>query len=177
MLRDIGNTHPLSAQCIRDHIAALEAEVAQVRDAALEEAAVTIECGCGLDTCRQNLGPERIRAMKPKPAQERPVAECGNVGEDGLCDHPDNPTPECHAGACPLVETASEENGLLPKKRRREHEYGEETRGFFGSTVAKCVRPGCNAHRLKTRGGRTTLFRQAPWDVATDEPGPCEVGS
>lgn len=32
-----------------------------------------------------------------------PVAECGHVGSDGCCQHPDNMTPECHANACPLL--------------------------------------------------------------------------
>lgn len=42
------------------------------RDAALEEAATLIECGCGLEQCRQNLGPARIRALKASPAAMAP---------------------------------------------------------------------------------------------------------
>ena len=33
----------------------------------------------------------------------RPVKDCGHVGTDGCCEHPDNMTPECHHDACPLI--------------------------------------------------------------------------
>jgi hypothetical protein len=46
----------------------LDTALSAARDAALEEAATQIQCGCGLDACRQNLGPERIRALKAHPA-------------------------------------------------------------------------------------------------------------
>jgi hypothetical protein len=75
------------------------------------------------------------------------------------------------------VEMASEENGLLPPRRRREHEYGENERVTFGGFAASCVRPGCQAYRLKSRDRTWTGFKQSLDDDITTTPGPCEVKS
>ena len=37
----------------------------------------------------------------------RPVENCGHVGSDGCCQHPENMTPECHTAACPMYPPAA----------------------------------------------------------------------
>lgn len=61
------------------------------------------------------------------------------------------------------------------KTPRREHDYGEERRGHFGIWVADCVRPGCEAFRVKNRDRTRTTFKQTPFATGTSDPGPCEV--
>lgn len=104
------------------HIAALETEVVQARERVLEEAAMDCEEQSGVwstrrggceyrETRAEYLGharalreqAERIRALKSRPAQE---ASPDTTGEA------DQPLP------CGPVEMASENNGLLPKRRR-----------------------------------------------------------
>lgn len=164
-------------------IAALEVEVAQARERALEEAAR--DCRERATECERAAGraeaqgrddfaawhragaaelleqEDRIRALKSKPARE---ARCSCSDPECLLNCPTHGRP---------AEMASEENGLLPKKRRREHEYGEETKGHFGSRIAKCVRLGCEAFRVK--GKRFTQFHQKTGAEASREPGPCEA--
>jgi hypothetical protein len=136
----------------------LRTELATARDAALEEAARVVESaddGVPL----QMLADDGIRALKSKPAHGIQAPEVIAV-------------PAMPEG---LVVMASEESGLLPKKRRREHEYGPGKAALFGSVVASCTRAGCAAYRVKTRTGKTTQFRQHAKAELTDEPGPCEV--
>ena len=174
---DRGYKHfsPSQVIALLDHIAALEAEAAQARDRALEEAAVACETAAVPITMKEWNGTRHnltratadslavlIRALKSKPARQAPPRE------PVLADY----CPEAHPS-----ERASEENGLLPKKRRREHEYGEEKQGAFGHRVASCVREGCRAFRLRSRNGKKVAFRQRPEDPATADPGPCEVES
>lgn len=51
--------------------------------------------------------PEPAKPCVPCPScgyvEGRPVKDCGHVGSDGCCVHPDNMTPECHDDACPLL--------------------------------------------------------------------------
>lgn len=47
----------------------------------------------------------------------------------------------------------------------------------FGSWVADCIRPGCEAFRVKNRKKTKTAFRQGRGAPPTDEPGPCEAES
>ena len=184
-----------ASERIRQHLVAVEAEAAQARERALEEAATYCDdrAQAAMDACREtrsarvrvSLGRiaermhdagEGIRALRATPAQEAPrdiSKDCTCLGfcrgEDGL-----GQGWRCVLGKNP-VEMASEENGLLPEKRRREHEYGEDKMSHFGSWVADCVRPGCQAFRVKNRKKTGTAFRQAPGAPPTDEPGPCEV--
>jgi hypothetical protein len=161
-------------------VGCLEAQLASARDAALEEAAIEAE-----DPRDGNERiAARIRALKSKPAQGHTrgcMDATSGSGEpcvcgphEVLCEHGAGEGVErstCH----PLTEMASEENDLLPKKRRREHEYGEEKPAMFGTTVAYCTHNSCMAIRVKARKGGHTWFRQAPAEELTDEPGPCEV--
>lgn len=160
-----------TATALREHIAALKAEATYMNHATLEKAARACADECdNLEphniacACSHHEDARRIRALKSKPAQEAHTRGCmdASSGSGDPC-------------VCRPREMASEENGLLPKKRRREHEYGEDTKGHFGSRIAKCVRPGCEAFRVK--GKRFTQFHQKAGAEASREPGPCEVES
>jgi hypothetical protein len=113
MLWKVGQTLPNGAQRLAAHISALESELTAARDAALEEAAEIARTWRGLrDTLPageyEDAGERmarRIRALKCKPAQEV------------LCEHGSGEGVECTT-CHPPAELASEENGLLPKKRR-----------------------------------------------------------
>lgn len=51
------------------------------------------------------LGPAPRGILHELLALRRPTYGCGFVGEDGCCEHDDNPTPECHSGVrCPVLE-------------------------------------------------------------------------
>lgn len=156
-----------ASERIRQHVVALESDVAQARERALEEAAERCDAMANMadghspvSASADRACADAVRALKSKPAQE---ASPDTTGEA------DQPLP------CGPIEMASEENGLLPKRRRREHEYGEEKRSQFGTLVAPCFRPGCKAFRVKNRDGTRTAFKQSRRELATDDPGPCEV--
>lgn len=182
---------------IHDRLSALEAEVAHARERALDDVLAeslrlkgeisTRISGDDQDAMLGSLDTleERIRALKSKPAQEVSPNATGEADQPLPCgpveaatDHsacPENcARPPGHPGQH-VVEMASEENGLLPKRRRREHEYGEEKRSHFGSFTAWCVRSGCEAYRVKNRTKTRTSFMQSPHARPTAEPGPCEV--
>lgn len=182
LLMVVGANHPLGAKRIADHIAALEAEAARLADIAARSALLARERALeevkrelvaqadsyGTRTMDQARGAmalaiKTIDALKSKPAQEV------------LCVHGAGEGVECYACHPHPVEMASEENGLLPKRRRRDHDYGEEHRGIFGEYVAHCTRPMCQAHRIKTRTRDATMFRQSNLSDTTSDPGPCEV--
>ncbi len=50
-------------------------------------------------SCEPLLGPLNLQKWL------RPFPNCGHVGRDGCCEHPNNMTPECHSGdVCPMTE-------------------------------------------------------------------------
>lgn len=145
-----------------EHISALEAEVAQARDRALE------------DVCK-GLAKQADDLAR---AGEDEAPELINSLHDWVWSLKSNPEPGV-ADYCPEArprEMASEANGLLPKKRRREHEYGTEYKAEFGTVVANCTRGRCQAYRVRSRDGKHTYFSNGrPGAEKTDAPGPCEV--
>jgi len=166
---------------VKDHIAALEAEAARLADIAARSALLAREKALEEVTCavrdtmlaitlneeratayRQVLG--LLGALKSKPAREV------------LCVHGAGEGVECYACHPHPVEMAPEENGLLPPRRRREHEYGEETPARFGAWLATCTRPGCEAFRLKNHNRTQAQFHQEPGAAGTRGPGPCTSG-
>lgn len=176
-----------SSERIRQHLVAVEAEVAQAWERALEEAAERCDAMANMadghspvSASADRACADAIRALKSKPALEPCRCEFPEAGECRIPEHitskgpvsPVMPSDEFHRA---VLEMASEENGLLPKRRRREHEYGDEERVTFGGFIAPCVRPGCQASRLKSRDRTWTGFRQSVEDATTEQPGPCEV--
>lgn len=57
---------------------------------------------------------------------ERPIKNCGKVGEDGCCEHPDNLTPECHQNACPIVANiAALKDAVIQAVEKSIHDFEE----------------------------------------------------
>jgi hypothetical protein len=155
--------------------------LSSARDAALEEAADQIECGCGLEECRQNLGPERIRALMSEPARRfvdvEHLRSClmKYIGLDGA-EHIMRDlgvdldgaggvffVPTQDNGVTSLVhhvpEYATVENGLLPAPRRPVTDCGHVNPGdglcaHPGNTTPECHEAACPMLPAPRKGER-----------------------
>ncbi len=64
----------------------------------------------GRHTIRGDHGDPPFMKAPEKWLADRPVENCGHVGEDGCCAHPNTMTPECHGGvACPALRDKAKE--------------------------------------------------------------------
>lgn len=142
-----------ASERIRQHVLALEADVAQARERALEEAAERCDAMADMadghspvSASADRACADAVRALKSTPAQEANPDTTGEADQPLPCGPVEAATDH---SACPencarppghpcqhVVEMASEENGLLPKKRLLMRDM-------------PCQRPGCGRTLLE----------------------------